>query len=216
MPAPSRSAAVLAAGALAATALVMVGSDVPAHARVLKSCSSLTGGLVVLDRDNTDYRLTGECSTLRITAHGSTVDVRYVARLEVLGDRNVVEGTILYDTVVSGVANTVHAGSMRKVKVRGKHNAIEVDGLLERARIRANRSLVVADSVLRVVTKGNRNKVLAGDTTSSKVVGNRNRLAHTSLSELRLKGKRNTVSVAKGTTRVKAKGKHNALPADQP
>lgn len=83
---------------------------------------------IILDEDNTGYRLGGQCPEVIITADNASVQARRIGSLEVVGDSNSVGTRDLGSVVVDGDRNALRTGTIGMLSVAGDGNSVSSRG----------------------------------------------------------------------------------------
>ncbi len=166
---------------------------------------------VELRWDDTTYDLDGTCGTVRVLADDVVVRMPTAVRLVVRGEGNAIVSKSLGRLVVRGHDQEVRPVSVRSLSVDSPGSRVEVEGLLEKARVAGRRTTVTADRAATVRVPGHHNTVRAGHGYDARVPGDDNALAYRRLEALALSGDGNSVGVRRGATSVDDDGRGNRV-----
>ena len=203
---PARRLGTLAAGLLVATGLTSAPAD--AGVAVPVSCSS---GPVEIRTDDLTYDLDGTCGVVRVLADDVTVRMPTATRVVVRGHRNTVVAKSIGVLVVRGRHHEVRPVSVRHLRVASPGTAVEVEGLVETARLGRRGATVTADRVLTLRAPGHHNTLRAGNGYDASVGGNANTVRFRRLESLVVTGDDNAAVVTRGSTAVRDSGSDNRI-----
>ena len=197
-------------GTLAAGLLVATGPSAPADAglAVPVDCS---GGPVEISTDDLTYDLDGTCGVVRVLADDVTVRMPTATRVVVRGHRNTVVSKSIGVLVVRGRHHEVRPVSVRHLRVASPGTAVEVEGLVETARLGRRGATVTADRVFTLRAPGNGNTLRAGSGYDASIGGNANTVRFRRLESLVVTGDDNAVRVRRGATAVRNEGRGNRI-----
>lgn len=198
---------------LTTSLLVALGlTAAPAEARlaVHVDCSH---GPVELRWDDLTYELDGTCGRVRVLADDAVVRMPTATRVVVGGHRNTVRSKAVDTLVVRGRQHEVRPTSARVLQVASRGSVVEVEGLVEAARIGGRHARVTADRAYDVEVRGSHHTLRAGRGYDATVRGDHNRLRYRRLDQLALTGDGNAVRVRHGRTTVRDDGRDNRVSA---
>lgn len=202
--------AVIAAtlGGLLATVAVLAtpaqaGTGVP----VPVSCSEK----VVLTMDDTTYDLNGNCGVVVVDADDVVVLLPATQKLVVRGERNTVHGKTIDRAVLRGRDQTVDASSVRVLRLISTHSVIDVEGLVEEARIGRRGNTLTARQVSDLVVRGRGHDVTARRGFDTRLPADRTRLRFRRLDALSVGGDHNRAVVRRYATEVGNTGDDNTI-----
>lgn len=199
-------------GALVGGALaVLVVATSPAQAGLITFPVSCSHDKVVLDRDDTDYELDGNCGVVEITASRTHVTMPTAQRLVVRGTGNVVEAKTIDVVIVKGHENTVALPSARVLRLASPGSLVATEGLLEDVRLDRRRGTVTADRISDLRVAGRGHDVRARRGYDAAVPGHRSDLHFRRLETVTLRGDHNAVTVTRGSTEVRNSGTGNRV-----
>jgi len=196
----------LTAGLLVATGLTSAPAD--AGVAVPVNCSS---GPVEIRTDDLTYDLDGTCGVVRVLADDVTVRMPTATRVVVRGHRNTVVAKPIGVLVVRGRDQEVRPVSVRHLRVASPGTAVEVEGLVETARLGRRDATVTADRVFTLRAPGNGNTLHAGSGYDASVGGIANTVRFRRLESLVVTGDDNAVRVRRGETTVRNEGRGNRI-----
>jgi hypothetical protein len=208
-PSARRTTAVLAAvaaGLVAATTTAVV----PAHATLAipVDCSS---GPVTLAWDDVAYDLDGNCGLVRVTADDATVSMPTAVRLVVAGRGNTVVAKPVTELVVRGRGHDVRPVSVQRLRLASPRSVVDVDGLVESARLGRTGATLRADQVSTLRVEGSGHTVRAGRGFRAELAGDGAAVSYRRLGEVAVTGDRNRVRVRAGVTEVRDRGARNVV-----
>ncbi len=199
-------------GALVGGALaVLVVATSPAQAGLITIPVSCSNDKVVLDRDDTDYELDGNCGVVEITASRTHVTMPTAQRLIVRGADNVVEAKPIDVLVIKGHDNAVALPSARVLKLTSPGSVVSADGLIEDVRLGRKRGTVTADRITDLRAAGRGHDVQARRGYDAVAPGDRSDIRFRRLGTVNLRGDHNAVTVTRGSTEVRNSGSSNRV-----
>ncbi|QBR91352.1 hypothetical protein [Nocardioides euryhalodurans] len=212
MPRPLRPSARLTTAVLAAVAAGLLAATttavVPARATLAipVDCSS---GPVTLAWDDVTYDLDGNCGLVRVTADDATVSMPTAVRLVVAGRGNTIVAKPVAELVVRGRGHDVRPVSVQRLRLASPRSVVDVDGLVESARLGRSGATLRADQVSILRVEGSGHTVRAGTGFRAELAGDRTVASFRRLEEVAVTGDRNQVRVRVGVTEVRDRGARN-------
>lgn len=161
--------------------------------------------------DDLTYELDGTCGVVKVLADDVVVRMPTATRVVVRGARNTVVTKSLGRLVVRGHDQSVRPTSVRGLVVSSPGTTVEVDGLLEKARLAGRRTTVTADRAYTVHVPGHGNTLRARMGYDAGVAGDDNMLRYQRLDALTVSGDDNSVGVRRGATSVSVDGHRNRV-----
>lgn len=156
------------------------------------SCDGDTDDVVLLDRDDTHYELSGTCGHVRVTASGATVDMPTGRLVEVRGSGNVLRSKNLDRLVVAGSGHRVEPTAARIVRLKGR-STVAATGLVERAHVTGNAARLTAREIHLLRVEANRTTSRARKAWTVHIDGRGNTARFRLLDRFSVDGRRNTV-----------------------
>lgn len=200
------------AGALVGGGLaVLVLAMSPAQAGLITIPVTCSNDKVVLDQDDTDYELDGNCGVVEITASRTHVTMPTAQRLIVRGTGNVVVAKPIDVVIVKGHGNKVALPSARVLRLTSPGSVLAAEGLVEDVYLGRKRGTVTADQISELRAAGRGHDVRARRGFDAVVPGNRSDVRFRRLDEVNLRGDHNAVTVKRGKTEVRNSGSGNRV-----
>lgn len=156
------------------------------------NCDADTDDVILLDRDDTHYELSGTCGHVRVTASGATVDMPTGRLVEVRGTGNTLRSKSVDRLVVGGPGHRVEPTSARILRLKGR-SAVAVEGLVERAVVTGNAARLSAREIHLLRVEANRTTSRARKAWTVRIDGRGNTARFRLLDRLSVDGRRNTV-----------------------
>ena len=203
---PARRLGTLVVGLLAATALTTAPAD--AGPAVPVNCS---GGPVEIRTDDLTYDLNGTCGVVRVLADDVVVRMPTATRVVVRGHRNTVVTKSVGTLGVQGRHHEVRTVSVQHLRVASPDTAVEIEGLVETARLGGRGARVTADRVSTLRVPGARNTLRTGHGFDASIGGNANTVRFRRLESLVVTGNDNAAGVRRGETSVRNDGRGNRI-----
>ncbi len=209
-PTRRRPARALALGLATAVtgALTLTAAPAQSDVAIPVNCSD---GDVTIEWDNLAYELHGTCGEVRILASNTEVTMPTATRVVVRGRDNVITSKSLRTLEVRGSDHRVTPTSVRTLRVSSPGSVVDVEGLLEHARLRGNRSTVRARQVSELIIEGNGHRVRALRGYDTRIEGDRNDARFRWLDEFVVVGDGNDGVVRRGETALRVRGQHNHI-----
>jgi hypothetical protein len=203
---PARRLATLAASLLLPLGLTAVPAD--AALAVPVDCSH---GTVELRWDDVTYDVDGTCGVVRVLADDVVARIPTATRVVVRGHGNTVVTKSVDTLVVRGRNQDVRPAAARVLRVASPGTAVEVEGLVESARLAGRRATVTAGRVYDARVPGSHTTLRTGRGYDATVGGDGNTLRYRLLDRLVMTGDNNTVRVRRGDTTVRDDGRGNRI-----
>lgn len=156
------------------------------------SCDGDNDDVVLLDRDDTHYELSGTCGHVRVIASRSTVDMPTGRLVEVRGSDNTLRSKNLDRLIVAGSGHRVEPTAARIIRLKGR-STVASTGLVERAHVTGNASRLTAREIHLLRIDANRTTIRARKAWTVHIDGRGNTARFRLLDRLSVDGRRNTV-----------------------
>ncbi len=205
---PARRLAAVTASLLVPLGLTAVPAD--AALAVPVDCSH---GTVELRWDDVTYDVNGTCGVVKVLADDVVARIPTATRVVVRGHGNTVVSKSVDTLVVRGRHQDVRPAAARVLRVASPATTVEVEGLVETARLGGRRATVTADRVYDVTVPGSRTTLRTGRGYDASVGGDGNTLRYRRLDSLVVSGDDNSVRVRRGETAVRDDGRGNRISA---